>query len=149
MPCNAWNTAVRGMEEGRIQTILKGAGRTSDRGDKATNSSLGQDHEDSARDSRSRHRGRGNERKSPPARPGRTRPPGYRMSLHKVPVGARNESAYQHRGYGSRLIAEAERTAAEDYQRTKMVVISALGTKNYYSRFDYRHDGPYMSKRLN
>jgi len=66
-----------------------------------------------------------------------------------VPVGARNESAYQHRGYGTRLIAEAERTAAEDYQRTKMVVISALGTKNYYSRFDYRHDGPYMSKRLN
>src|SRR5213592_4246205 len=85
MPCNARNTAVRGMEEGRIQTILDGAGRTSDRRDKATNSSLGQDHEDSARDSRSRHRGRGNERKSPPARPGRTHPPGYRMSLHKVP----------------------------------------------------------------
>src|SRR6266568_758764 len=66
-----------------------------------------------------------------------------------VPVGARNESAYQHRGYGTRLIAEAERTAAEDFHRTKMVVISALGTKNYYSRFDYKHDGPYMSKRLN
>ncbi len=66
-----------------------------------------------------------------------------------VPVGARIASAYQHRGYGARLIAEAERTAFEDYHRTKMVVISALGTKNYYSRFDYEHDGPYMSKRLN
>src|SRR5207247_3042205 len=28
-----------------------------------------------------------------------------------LPVGARNESAYQHRGYGTRLITEAERTA--------------------------------------
>jgi elongator complex protein 3 (tRNA carboxymethyluridine synthase) len=65
-----------------------------------------------------------------------------------VPVGTRIESAYQHRGYGSRLIAEAERIAVEDYQRSKMVVISALGTKNYYSRFGYSHDGPYVSKLL-
>src|SRR5205809_691771 len=40
---------------------------------------------DSARDSRSRHSGWGNEWKPPPARPGRTRPPWYRMPLHKVP----------------------------------------------------------------
>src|SRR6266567_2850915 len=66
-----------------------------------------------------------------------------------VPVGTRLESAFQHKGYGSRLIAEAERIALDEYDRTKMVVISALGTKNYYSRFDYKHDGPYVSKRLN
>jgi elongator complex protein 3 len=65
-----------------------------------------------------------------------------------VPVGTRLESAFQHKGYGASLIAEAERIATEEYDRTKMVVISALGTKNYYSRFDYRHDGPYMSKPL-
>jgi len=66
-----------------------------------------------------------------------------------VPVGARRDSAFQHKGFGARLIAEAERTAVEEYSRTKMVVISALGTKNYYSRFGYKHDGPYMSKQLN
>jgi elongator complex protein 3 len=66
-----------------------------------------------------------------------------------VPVGTRLESAFQHKGYGSKLIAEAEKIALDEYDRTKMIVISALGTKNYYSRFDYKQDGPYMSKSLN
>ena len=66
-----------------------------------------------------------------------------------VPVGTRLDSAFQHKGYGTALIAEAERVATRDYDRKKMVVISALGTKNYYSRFGYRPDGPYMSKNLN
>src|SRR5438132_6564534 len=70
------------------------------------------------------------------------------VSGHTVPVGTRSELAFQHKGYGSRLVVEAERVASEDYDRTKMVVISALGTKNYYSRFNYRHDGPYVSKSL-
>ncbi len=65
-----------------------------------------------------------------------------------VPVGTRSELAFQHKGYGSRLVFEAERVASEEYDRTKMVVISALGTKNYYSRFNYQHDGPYVSKSL-
>jgi elongator complex protein 3 len=64
-------------------------------------------------------------------------------------VGSRSESAFQHKGYGAKLVAEAERIAREEYDRRKMIVISALGTKNYYSRFDYKHDGPYMSKPLN
>jgi len=63
-------------------------------------------------------------------------------------VGSRSESAFQHKGYGAKLVAEAERIAREEYDMRKMIVISALGTKNYYSRFDYENDGPYMSKRL-
>lgn len=65
-----------------------------------------------------------------------------------VPVGNRLEGAFQHRGYGSRLLQEAERVASEQYDRKKMIVISALGTKPYYARFGYRHDGPYVSKPL-
>jgi elongator complex protein 3 (tRNA carboxymethyluridine synthase) len=65
-----------------------------------------------------------------------------------VPVGLRLESAFQHRGYGARLIAEAEKIASEEYEATRMIVISALGTKGYYSRFGYKHNGPYMSKLL-
>lgn len=65
-----------------------------------------------------------------------------------VPVGVRIESAFQHKGYGTRLIAEAERIASQEFDRTKITVISALGTKNYYSRFGYQHDGPFMSKPL-
>jgi elongator complex protein 3 len=65
-----------------------------------------------------------------------------------LPVGIRSDSAFQHRGYGSKLILEAERIARDEYDRDKMVVISALGTKSYYARFGYSHDGPYVSKLL-
>ncbi|HZY93412.1 MAG TPA: tRNA uridine(34) 5-carboxymethylaminomethyl modification radical SAM/GNAT enzyme Elp3 [Candidatus Bathyarchaeia archaeon] len=65
-----------------------------------------------------------------------------------VPVGARNAQAYQHKGYGSKLLAEAERISLEEYDCKKILVISALGTKNYYRRFEYDKDGPYMSKGL-
>jgi elongator complex protein 3 len=65
-----------------------------------------------------------------------------------VPVGERADDALQHKGYGSNLLKEAERMAREDYDGRKMLVISALGTKAYYSRFGYQHDGPYMSKPL-
>ena len=66
-----------------------------------------------------------------------------------IVVGSRSESSFQHKGYGAKLVAESERIAREEYDLRKMIVISALGTKNYYSRFDYKNDGPYMSKPLN
>lgn len=65
-----------------------------------------------------------------------------------VPVGKHLRAAWQHKGYGGVLLAEAERTAKEDYDRNKIVVISALGTKEYYKQFGYSYDGPYVSKRL-
>jgi elongator complex protein 3 len=65
-----------------------------------------------------------------------------------VPVGDRLAGAFQHKGFGSKLLAEAERISGEEYDRTKMLVISALGTKGYYSRFGYIRDGPYVSKNM-
>lgn len=65
-----------------------------------------------------------------------------------VPVGKHFSAAWQHKGYGGVLLAEAERTAKEDYGSEKIVVISALGTKEYYKQFGYCYDGPYVSKRL-
>ncbi len=66
-----------------------------------------------------------------------------------VPVGRHHAKAWQHKGYGSDLLSEAERIALEEYDRTKIVVTSALGTKQYYKRFGYDYDGPYVSKNLN
>ena len=66
-----------------------------------------------------------------------------------VPVGKHQSKAWQHKGYGSVLLSEAERAAKEEYNRTKMVITSALGTKEYYKRLGYGYDGPYVSKRLN
>ena len=65
-----------------------------------------------------------------------------------VPVGKHLAGAWQHKGYGSVLLSEAERAAMEEYSRDKMVVTSALGTKEYYKRFGYNYDGPYVSKQL-
>jgi elongator complex protein 3 len=65
-----------------------------------------------------------------------------------VPVSRHLAEAWQHKGYGTVLLAEAERMSREDYDLKKVLVISALGTKQYYVRFGYRHDGVYMSKTL-
>jgi elongator complex protein 3 len=65
-----------------------------------------------------------------------------------VPVGKHLAKAWQHKGYGEILLSEAERITMEDYGYKKILVISALGTKQYYMRFGYSYDGVYMSKIL-
>src|SRR3990170_3515394 len=65
-----------------------------------------------------------------------------------VPVGKHQTKAWQHKGIGQQLLTKAEHITQEEYNRRKIVIISALGTKQYYKRFGYHHDGPYMSKTL-
>jgi len=65
-----------------------------------------------------------------------------------VPVGEHLAKAWQHKGYGGILLTEAERTSKEDHDAKKVLVTSALGTKQYYMRFGYQYDGLYMSKML-
>ncbi|MCJ7714495.1 tRNA uridine(34) 5-carboxymethylaminomethyl modification radical SAM/GNAT enzyme Elp3 [Candidatus Bathyarchaeota archaeon] len=65
-----------------------------------------------------------------------------------VPVGIHTIKAWQHKGYGSILLKEAERIAKNNYNVKKILVISALGTKQYYRRFGYKRDGVYVSKNL-
>jgi len=65
-----------------------------------------------------------------------------------VPIGKHSFKAWQHKGYGSILLKEAERIARTEFDSKKLVVISALGTKQYYMRFGYNRDGVYVSKLL-
>jgi elongator complex protein 3 len=65
-----------------------------------------------------------------------------------VPVGEHLARAWQHKGFGAVLLGEAERVALEVYGLRKLLVISALGTKQYYARFGYERDGVYVSKML-
>jgi elongator complex protein 3 len=65
-----------------------------------------------------------------------------------VPVGSHAGRAWQHKGFGERLLREAERTAIDEYDLRKLLVISALGTIRYYMRFGYERDGVYVSKKL-
>jgi len=55
---------------------------------------------------------------------------------------------WQHKGYGKRLLREAERLAA-DAGYEKVSVISGIGAREYYrEKLGYHQDGPYVSKRL-
>ncbi len=65
-----------------------------------------------------------------------------------LPLGERAEYSWQHRGYGRRLLAEAERIAREEFDARKILVMSGIGVKEYYRRLGYRDDGVYVSKRL-
>ena len=53
----------------------------------------------------------------------------------------------EHKGYGKKLVAEAERIAREA-GKTKMVVISGVGVRGYYRKLGYVREGPYMVKNL-
>ena len=65
----------------------------------------------------------------------------------EVSIGQASDD-WQHRGYGRRLMAEAERRAA-DAGFTKLSVIAGIGAREYYRRkLGYHQDGPYVSKRL-
>lgn len=65
-----------------------------------------------------------------------------------VPIHSRDPVKFQHQGFGTLLMEEAERIAKEEHGSTKLSVISGVGTRNYYRKLGYELDGPYMSKML-
>ena len=65
-----------------------------------------------------------------------------------VPIGERDAKSWQHKGIGIRLMQEAERIAEDDMSMKKLLVISAVGTREYYKKLGYELEGPYMVKRF-
>ncbi|CAN9209316.1 unnamed protein product [Alternaria alternata] len=65
-----------------------------------------------------------------------------------VPIHARDPKRFQHQGYGTLLMEEAERIAREEHGSSKISVISGVGVRSYYGKLGYWLDGPYMSKTL-
>ncbi|OQR72902.1 elongator complex protein 3-like [Tropilaelaps mercedesae] len=65
-----------------------------------------------------------------------------------VPVHSRDPSKFQHQGFGTLLMEEAERISRDEHGSAKIAVISGVGTRNYYRKLGYELDGPYMSKML-
>uniref|UniRef100_A0A8C4QC90 Elongator complex protein 3 n=1 Tax=Eptatretus burgeri TaxID=7764 RepID=A0A8C4QC90_EPTBU len=65
-----------------------------------------------------------------------------------VPVSSRDPTKFQHQGFGMLLMEEAERISKEEHGSTKIVVISGVGTRNYYRKLGYELEGPYMAKLL-
>ena len=64
-----------------------------------------------------------------------------------VPIGEASKGEAQHAGLGGKLLAEATKMArAAGYRR--IAVISAIGTRGYYTRHGYELDGLYMTRTL-
>lgn len=68
----------------------------------------------------------------------------------QVPVGEKPLFEWQHQGWGSRLLREAERIAREEYDVKKMLVLSGIGVREYYRRHGYYRPSwsPYMHKNI-
>lgn len=65
-----------------------------------------------------------------------------------VPIRSKDPTKFQHQGFGTLLMEEAERIAKDEHGSNKMIVISGVGTRNYYRKLGYFLDGVYMSKLL-
>ncbi|MEM5830341.1 MAG: tRNA uridine(34) 5-carboxymethylaminomethyl modification radical SAM/GNAT enzyme Elp3 [Candidatus Aenigmatarchaeota archaeon] len=70
------------------------------------------------------------------------------LGLH-LPIGSLpKELNFQHRGFGKFLMQKAEEIALNEFDRNKIVVIAAVGTREYYRKLGYEREGPYMVKFL-
>lgn len=67
----------------------------------------------------------------------------------EVPIdaAASGDRQFQHRGLGRALLGAAEVRARDEGYRS-LVVMSAVGTREYYRRLGYERTGPWMSRSL-
>ncbi|HID25080.1 MAG TPA: tRNA uridine(34) 5-carboxymethylaminomethyl modification radical SAM/GNAT enzyme Elp3 [Thermoplasmata archaeon] len=66
----------------------------------------------------------------------------------EIPLGETGEQGVQHRGLGRELLEEAERISGEEFDCTRLFVLSGVGVKEYYRRLGFENDGVYLSKKL-
>ncbi len=64
-----------------------------------------------------------------------------------VPVNAKPEKRWQHKGFGKKLMREAEKIAIKQDCK-KLAVISGIGVRPYYAKIGYKLEGDYMTKKL-
>ena len=65
-----------------------------------------------------------------------------------ISIGEQEEFSFQHQGIGKKLMMKAEEIASTDLSSNKLCVISAVGTREYYKKLNYKINGPYMAKEL-
>lgn len=65
-----------------------------------------------------------------------------------INIGKKGSEIGQHTGFGEKLLKKAEEIAI-DNGKNEMIVISGIGARDYYRKFGYGKNGPYMHKKLN
>lgn len=66
----------------------------------------------------------------------------------EVPVNRRYGDAFQHMGFGRRLMETAEEISREEFGMNYIVVLSGAGAIEYYRKLGYEKYGPYVRKSL-
>jgi elongator complex protein 3 len=70
----------------------------------------------------------------------------------QLPIGNKKnitqEYVQQHEGYGRQLLKEAEKIAKEEFDASKMLIISGVGVREYYKKTGYALEGVYMAKKI-
>ena len=65
-----------------------------------------------------------------------------------IPVGLEEKNtSVQHKGWGRKLLETTEEIAKKNGFE-KMAIISGVGVREYYKKFGYILEGPYMTKKL-
>jgi elongator complex protein 3 len=64
-----------------------------------------------------------------------------------IHIGKKSNKVGQHTGFGKKLLKRAEEIAI-DNNKDEILIISGIGTRNYYRKFGYERKGPYMAKKL-
>lgn len=65
-------------------------------------------------------------------------------------LGEHSDEAWQHRGFGARLLREAESVAFGEWGVGRLLVIAGVGVKAYYRRFSYDDYGLFVAReRIN
>jgi elongator complex protein 3 len=67
---------------------------------------------------------------------------------YQVDIGKASAEAAQHRGFGKKLLLQAEKIAKEEFGKSKIAVISGVGAREYFEKFGYKLSATYMVKTL-
>jgi elongator complex protein 3 len=68
--------------------------------------------------------------------------------LHPINEPPRPIVSPQHKGWGKKLIKEAEKIAKKEFGQNKIAVISGIGVRDYYRKLGYKLKNTYMVKEI-
>jgi elongator complex protein 3 len=70
-----------------------------------------------------------------------------RTVSQQLPLSKRNDSSWQHRGLGEKLIERCMEISA-DRGLERMLVMSGVGAREYYRKLGFERNGPYMGRKI-
>jgi len=66
----------------------------------------------------------------------------------ELPIGKKTKEGWQHRGFGEKLLDEAECICLEEFDKKNKFVLSGIGVKGYYRKHNFIDNGVYLCKKI-